>query len=153
MPKSNKFSLCDPDSIQIRCGTQNRYFGPPAFPDSVLFQNTIPNPPTFDYPLPRSSLSARRHRNIRTSQDTSAKSPQCSICVSQLPRSVQIPITVPGSAQIQSHRPESVIPGTPILRIGTFEISFPGSPHSESLSPRAAHRARTGVETISSCVD
>ena len=49
MPKSNKFSLGGPDSMQFRCGTQNRYFGPPAFPDSVLFQNTIPNPPTFDY--------------------------------------------------------------------------------------------------------
>ena len=84
MPKSNKFSLGGPDSMQFRCGTQNRYFGPPAFPDSVLFQNTIPNPPTFDYPLPRSSLSARRHRNIRTSQNTSAKSPQCSISITKI---------------------------------------------------------------------
>ena len=86
MPKSNKFSLGGPDSMQFPCGTQNRYFGPPAFPDSVLFQNTIPNPPTFDYPLPRSSLSARRHRNIRTSQNTSAKSPQCSISITNEPK-------------------------------------------------------------------
>ena len=84
MPKSNKFSLCDPDSIQIRCGTQNRYLGPPAFPDSVLFQNTIPDPSTFDNHLPISSLSARRHHDIRTSQNTSSKSPQCSISITEI---------------------------------------------------------------------
>ena len=55
--------------------------GPPAFPNSVLFQNTIPDPITFDYPRPRSSISAERHRDIRTSQNTSSKSPQCSISI------------------------------------------------------------------------
>ena len=153
MPKSNKFSLGGPDSMQFRCGTQNRYFGPPAFPDSVLFQNTIvyhrihqlSTTPSRDRHYPRDAIAISALLRIHPQNHHNA--------VSQLPRSVHIPSTVPGSAQIQSHRPESVIPGTPILRIGTFEISFPGSPHSESLSPRAAHRARTGVETISSCVD
>ena len=133
MPKSNKFSLGGPDSIQFRCGTQNRYFGRIQYLFRTPYRiHQLSTTPSRDRHYPRDAIAISALVRIHPQNHHNA--------VSQLPRSVHIPSTIPGSAQIQYHRPESVIPGTPILRIGTCQSSFSGSPHSESYR----RRARTG---------